>query len=411
MQFKIYILFHLLFLQLNFIAGAKTITVENGQRIKDAIALANHGDVIRIMPGTYREKGIIINKKVILYGVGNPVLDGEKKYEIITITEDDVIIQGITIINSGYSSLNDLAGIRILNARNVTIRNNRFENNFFAIYCQHATKAFISNNVISSNGISELDSGNGIHGWKSDSLLISSNYITGHRDGIYFEFVTNTLIIDNVSNKNIRYGLHFMFSNDDMYVRNVFSNNGAGVAVMHSRRVIMLKNDFRENWGSAAYGILLKDISDSRVEGNLYFQNTAAIYMEGSSRTDIRRNRFVNNGYALKIQASCDDNLIEMNNFSGNSFDVATNGSLVLNKFNSNFWDKYEGYDLDKNTVGDVPYRPLSIYAMIVERNATAMMLFRSPVVSLLERAEKVIPGMTPESLKDEKPQMKPLPL
>lgn len=133
--------------------------------------------------------------------------------------------------------------------------------------------------------------------------------------------------------------------------------------------------------------------------------------MEGSSRTLIKRNRFTNNGYAIRIQASCDDNTIEKNNFSGNSFDIATNGSLVLNTFNGNFWDKYEGYDLNRNKVGDVPYRPLSVYAMIVERNATAMMLFRSPVVGLLEKAEKVMPGLTPENLKDEYPLMKPLPL
>jgi nitrous oxidase accessory protein len=27
-----------------------------------------------------------------------------------------------------------------------------------------------------------------------------------------------------------------------------------------------------------------------------------------------------------------------------------------------NYWDKYEGYDLDKNKIGDIPYHPLSLY-------------------------------------------------
>jgi nitrous oxidase accessory protein len=173
----------------------------------------------------------------------------------------------------------------------------------------------------------------------------------------------------------------------------------------------MYQNEFRDNWGSSSYGLLLKEINDSRAENNLFYRNTAGVHMEGSNRIYFNHNRFIQNGNALKIQASCIDNTITGNNFSGNSFDVSTNGSLVLNSFHRNYWDKYEGYDLDKNGIGDVPYHPLSIYTLIVERNPTAMMLFRSPVASLLERAEKTLPGLTPENLRDDAPLMKPLAL
>ena len=61
---------------------------------------------------------------------------------------------------------------------------------------------------------------------KAIDLQIIANTISGHRDGIYFEFVTNSIIWRNISTKNIRYGLHFMFSNDDAYITNVFKNNG-----------------------------------------------------------------------------------------------------------------------------------------------------------------------------------------
>lgn len=85
----------------------------------------------------------------------------------------------------------------------------------------------------------------------------------------------------------------------------------------------------------------------------------------------------------MKIQASCMDNEIKTNNFIGNTFDISTNGTLVLNTFNSNYWDKYEGYDLDKNGIGDLPYHPLSLFSVIVEINPPAMLLFRSFIVSL----------------------------
>ncbi|HZG01875.1 MAG TPA: NosD domain-containing protein, partial [Chitinophagales bacterium] len=205
--------------------------------------------------------------------------------------------------------------------------------------------------------------------------------------------------------------LHFMFSNDVTYTNNSFTNNGAGVAVMFSKGVHMYNNLFSENIGDAAYGLLLKEISDSEIKNNRFEDNTIAIYMEGTNRIHAKENSFKNNGYALRIQASCNDNTVEKNNFIGNTFDVATNGSLVLNHFKNNYWDKYEGYDLNRNGIGDVPYRPVSMYSMIVEQNGAALMLYRSFMVTLLDKAEKVIPSITPENLIDNNPMMKPLSL
>lgn len=375
--------------------------------VQEAINNAMPGDTIMVERGVYRQPTIIVNKPLYLKGVGYPVLDGQKKYEIMIIKSDRVVVEGFAVRHSGYSGYNDIAAIRIINSRYVTIRNNKLDDTFFGIYCQHAISCTISNNELRSNAVNEITSANGIHCWKSDSMLITNNTITGHRDGIYFEFVTHSIIRNNTSTGNVRYGLHFMFSNDDAYVANLFKNNGAGVAVMFSKGVTMLQNTFAENWGAAAYGILLKEISDSQIEHNRFVRNTTGIYMEGTNRIRVAQNVFDNNGWALKIQASCNDNTVTRNNFLGNSFDVATNGSLVLNSFNNNYWDKYEGYDLNHDGVGDVPYRPVSLYAMIAERNPVTMMLFRSFITGLLDKAEKTIPGFIPENLKDDQPRMK----
>jgi len=131
--------------------------------------------------------------------------------------------------------------------------------------------------------------------------------------------------------------------------------------------------------------------------------------MEGTNRILVDKNEFVSNGWAMKIQASCMDNIIVNNNFLANTFDVGTNGTLVMNKFDHNYWDKYEGYDLNRDNVGDVPYRPVSLYSMIVEKNPATMMLFRSFMTSLLDKSEKIIPTLTPENLKDNYPFMKPI--
>jgi nitrous oxidase accessory protein len=198
-----------------------------------------------------------------------------------------------------------------------------------------------------------------------------------------------------------------MFSNNDIYVANTFLDNGAGVAVMYSHGVTMVNNHFLENWGDAAYGLLLKEISDSHIKGNIFEKNTTGIFMEGVSRIQVNNNSFLNNGWGMKIQASCMDINVTRNNFIGNTFDVGTNGSLVLNKFNYNYWDKYEGYDINKNKIGDIPYRPISMYSMIIEKYPSAMMLFRSFITSLMDKTEKIIPSITPENLKDDFPLMR----
>lgn len=377
--------------------------------IKAAIAAAAPGDTVWVNGGFYKEQNIIISRPLVLLGTHRPVLDGEGKYEIISIRSDHVVIDGFMLQHSGNGSMEDLAGIKIYNARYITIANNRLDDTFFGIYSLYSAQCRLLNNSLSAGGSTEQASGNGIHCWKSDSLLIEGNCITGHRDGVYFEFVTNSTIRNNESYGNIRYGLHFMFSHNDRYEGNLFKQNGSGVAVMYSHGVVMLNNRFVNNWGDAAYGILLKDISDSQIEDNQFLGNTSGIYMEGSSRINIRHNQFDRNGWALKIQASCDGNTVAENNFTGNSFDVGTNGSLVLNRFTGNYWDKYEGYDLNRDGLGDVPYRPVSLFAMIVERNPGAMMLFHSFMAGLLDKAEKVIPGLTPESLMDDAPAMKAL--
>jgi nitrous oxidase accessory protein len=391
---------------------AATLTVGKDQVItslRKAVALARDGDTILLHKGVYKEGNIVISKSVCLIGVNGPVLDGEGKHEILTVSGRAIVIKGIHFDNAGYSSVYDYAAIKVIDADNIIIENNIVTNAYFAIHIANASLGIVRNNTIKSNAKSEQGSGNGIHLWKCTEMVVEDNHLEGHRDGIYFEFVTHSIIQNNISIRNIRYGLHFMFSNDDAYINNVFRDNGAGVAVMFSNRVLMHSNIFEHNWGPSAYGLLLKEINDARIIHNSFMQNTAAIHMEGANRIEVKRNDFEGNGWAMRIQASSMDNLFFHNNFAGNTFDVATNGATAVNRYYNNYWDKYEGYDLDRNGVGDVPYHPVSMYSMIIEQNPTTLLLLRSFVVSLLEKAENALPTLTPENLVDERPVMKPL--
>ena len=63
---------------------------------------------------------------------------------------------------------------------------------------------------------------------------------------------------------------------------------------------------------------------------------------------------------------------------------------------------------MNKDGTGDIPYRPISLYAQIIEQNPQSVMLMRSFIVNLIDKVERAIPSVTPESVKDNKPGMKP---
>jgi len=410
-QFKLIIL---LLILLGENVWANTIIVEpnNPQKtIKRAFEQAQNGDTIIIKSGVYREGSLYLNKAVTIIGEDYPEIDGENQYENLLIEHNDVVVKNVLFSNSGSSSFTDIAALKIKDSKNVRIENCKFENNFFGIHTINSTYVSYINNQLTSGKVKGKPSANGIHIWKSKFMTIEDNIIQGHRDAIYLEFVESSTITNNQCIDNKRYGLHFMFSHDNVFKYNIFKRNDAGVAVMYSKRVKMIENVFTQSWGGAAYGVLLKEIDDSRIIRNTFSENTTAIYADGANRIEIHENKFLKNGWALKINASSSDAVLTNNNFFGNTFDVATNGKLKVKSFNENYWDKYEGYDLDKNGFGDVPYHPLSLFTVLVERNESAMLLFRSFMITLLDKSERVLPSITPDYLKDETPLMRPVKL
>lgn len=386
------------------------IVVDKNGRIKtitEAVSAAKNGDTVIVKTGEYKEGNIIISKSVKLIGSGEVVIDGEGKTELLTVTADNVEIKGFTFINAGISYLKENAAIKLENVKNCVVENNILKNNFFGIYLAKSENCIIRDNQIKADGKTEAASGNGIHLWYCKNISIESNNITGHRDGIYLEFVQEALIKNNFSEKNLRYGLHFMFSDGCVYTRNQFQKNGAGVAVMYSKNVNMSDNIFNDNWGPASYGLLLKDISQSIIERNHFISNTSGIYIEGSSKSIFNNNVFERNGWAIKLMANSMNNTFHRNDFIGNSFDVATNSRQNFNTFENNYYSKYKGYDLTKNGIGDLPYRPVKLYSIIVEQQPPSLVLLNSLFIELLDIAESVFPSLTPGALVDNSPSMR----
>lgn len=378
-----------------------------GASIAELVNAALPGDTIRVPAGVYTEPTIIIEKSVALIAEPGAVIRGSGDHELMVIAADGVTISGFSLEKVDKTFMEDRAAIRVAGAAGCRISDNTFSDTFFGIYLARAERCEVTGNRLSAHFDHETSGGNAIHSWYSKSLTIADNRISGFRDGIYLEFTEDSFVSGNASLDNVRYGLHFMFSNGCTYEDNLFSDNRAGVAVMYGKHITMRNNTFRKAWGSSAYGLLLKEIKDGDVEDNTFEGNSIGLLLESVDRMNFTANRFRENGWAIKLMASATDNVFSRNVFSANTLDVATNSRSSFSRFEGNYWDRYQGYDLDHDGFGDVAHRPVSLFSVLAEQHESILYLYRSPLIDVLDAAERLIPVLTPTDLVDAHPVMR----
>ncbi|PJZ68139.1 ABC transporter substrate-binding protein [Leptospira perolatii] len=375
--------------------------------VKAAVATAQNGDSILIQSGIYKEGSIPIERRISIQGSSDTLVDGQKIGHVFDVKSDGVRIRGVKIVGSGISDTTEYAGIHAENVKDCKFEGNSFEDTAYAIYLANVDGCLVSQNETTGNAKNEVSGGNGVHLWSSKNVQILENKIQKHRDGIYLEFSSNLKIEDNTSKDNIRYGMHFMFSSDNDFRRNEFSGNSAGVAVMYSKNILVESNIFRNNWGDSSYGLLLKEISESIFTKNQLVENTVAIFSDGCNRNYFTHNKIENNGWGIRLLGNSDSNIFAKNDFANNVFDISTNAKRTSNQFLENFWDRYSGYDLNRDAFGDIPFRPVHFFGYWVTEYPFLMILYESPVVLFLQGLEKAFPIVIPVDFEDKKPSMK----
>ncbi len=378
--------------------------------ISAALKMVQSADRIVVKGGYHRTDSpsgfLLIDRPISLIGEDYPVIDGGHKSHVIKISSNSVHIEGFSIINSGKSDTEDYAGIYVEQADHCSIRKNIMVNNTYGIYLAKSHDCLLEANLLAGREKREILAGNGLHLWYSNRAEIKGNLIYGHRDGLYFEFAEDLLVSGNYSRKNQRYGMHFMFSHNNKIYNNEFRQNPTGVALMYSRNLFINGNSFLESRGSAAYGLLLKEINDSSIASNKFSQNTVGIFMDTSNRNRIEKNNIVHNDWAMRVLGSSDSNSFTENSVRFNHFDVTTNSRENPNRYYRNYWSHYRGYDLNRDGLGDIPYRPVQIFSYWVSSYPTALLLLKAPLVYFLEFAERLFPVISPQKLLDREPLM-----
>ena len=368
---------------------------------------AEKGAIIVLKPGVY-DGPIVIRKSVTLDGAGKATIDAHGKGTVITIKASGVTVQNLRLIGSGDQHNDIDAGITIEGNFNV-IKNNIIEECLFGVSIQQSNNNVIRRNKISSKSDAELGTrGDSFRLWYSRNNIIEENIVTKSRDFVVWYSADNIIKNNNISDG--RYGLHFMYSRYNLVEDNTFLRNSTGIFLMYSDSVVLRGNHVFRAQGAAGVGIGFKEASNLDIFNNEILYNGVAMYLDVSPFQPDTTNRIYRNTIAFN-----DTGVMFLNDWKGNEFmdnrfmnnirqvAVSTFATANRNIWQGNFWDDYEGFDLNKDGIGDRPYR-LNVYADRLGMDVPHAAFFRgTPVLGLLDFMEKLAPFTEPMLMLEDK--------
>jgi nitrous oxidase accessory protein len=371
------------------------------------IDAAAPGAIVEVEPGVYRGD-LYIDRTLQLVGKGRPRLVGSGRGSVVRVRAPGVAVEGFDIDGlAGGDLVSDSSGVHVA-APGAVVRDCRIGNSLFGVYLREAHGARVEHNVIRGIvGKEAGEKGSGIHIWNTLGFTFAGNDIADARDGIYIQNASQGFVRGNVA-RRLRYGLHYMSSDDNTFEDNLFEDSAAGAVLMFSRRLQFRRNRFLHNRGFASVGLLFKDLSDSVAEDNLIADNARGIFLEGSSHNIFRRNVIAESDVALVIYGSCAENRFEGNAFLGNLTPLTLFARRTDTLFDGNYWSENDEPDLDGDGRSDRPYTIGNLFDHLRGNLTAADLMAQSPAAAALVAAERVFPVLDPVQAVDRAPLAHP---
>ena len=389
--------------------------------LRERLADATAGRVLVVPAGRYYGP-FVIDRSLHLKADGTAWLIGDRTTHTVAITAPDVTLEGFDISASGLDLAKDQAAVHVTGAR-AAVLSNHIHDALHGVYVRQADDVRIEHNTIvgTERAVEEVDPlaaagtpaagelcevdlnqnrrGNGIHVWNATGQIIVGNTIRHTRDGIYFSFVDGSAVRHN-DIAGVRYGLHYMYSDDNQFDGNLFVDNAAGAALMSSKHIVLRRNRFLANQGHRSYGILLQTVDQSTLQANEIVGNTTGVFIESGNGNRLLDNTIARNHIGIHVSDSSDENGFAGNAFVGNLHTVETSGgnraSVWAIDGRGNHWDTAVAFDLDQNGVADVPHRELDLFGRTRREFPVIGLLAGSPGERLLRfvHARLALPGL-----------------
>ena len=387
---------------------AAVIQIGAGADLQAAIDQAQDGDTLRLAAGTYTGK-IIINKPLTLEGSDkrDAIIQGDRTGRTISVMAPNVTIKHITVTKSGISLPNMDAGIFLDKAADAAhIVENNILDNSVGVYLWGAPNALVERNTIIGNKeLRENERGNGVTVWNAPNSKVVYNDISHGRDGI-FSNASNFNTFSHNHFHDLRYGVHYMYTNDSQIEGNIVSNSKIGFAIMFSTNIKLRDN---VSYNNIDQGIMLNYANDSIIDGNAVEKSPKCVYLYNANNNQFTNNHFEGCEMGIHFSGAAEGNTIRENAFVNNHIQIKYVGTRFMDWADGgkgNYWSDNSAFDLDGDGIADTAYKPNNITDQILWRAPSARLLMNSPAVSIVKWAQKEFPAIMPGGMTDSRPLM-----
>jgi len=322
-------------------------------------------------------------------------------------------LKNLTIKGSGSEHERVDAGVKLYKTKHCNIINNKIIDVLFGIDLQEADDNNISYNYITSKPYDIGLRGDAIRLWYSNYNTLSHNHISRSRDFVVW-YSHENLIAYNYGELG-RYSLHFMYTGKNIVKNNTFVKNSVGIFFMYSKDTIATGNTIKSSVGTTGLGIGMKDCSNYTITNNRILYCARGLYIDRSpfepdSKNLIKDNYILYNSEGVHFHSLSLNNIFINNIFKGNIEDVINdsyNTKVTQNRWDGNYWDRYEGFDRDHDGIGDTPFNEFFYADKMWLLNPNVKFFYASPVISAINFFTKLAPISQPvKLLTDNHPKM-----
>lgn len=427
-------------------AWAERIAVSPGAMTQEAIDLASDGDVIVLKRGEHRGP-IHVRRKVTLEGEAGAILIGPSEGSVVTVSAPGAVVRGLTIRGSGRDLEKMDSGVFVeKTATGALVEGNRIDGNLYGVYLHGAENAVAQGNTII--GIQEgrlNEAGNGISVWNAPGAKVLDNSVQYGRDGI-FVITSRRNVFSGNRFRDLRFAVHYMYTNDSEITDNVSVNNAVGYALMFSNRLKVSGNvsdgdrdhgflfnyangseitrnsvlgrlQPAERWASA--GMRSKDDKEHGMpaasEPELDLASgarpgpTKCVFIYNANQNRFRDNWFEGCEIGIHFTAGSERNEMVGNAFIRNRNQVKYVSTRYLDwskDGRGNYWSDNPAFDLNGDGIGDSAYRPNDLVDKVLWTAPQAKVLMNSPAVQVIRWAQAQFPALLPGGVVDSHPLM-----
>jgi nitrous oxidase accessory protein len=378
--------------------------------LAEALARAQPGDTLRLGAGVHRGGVTVAVPRLTLAGDHGAVVDAEGEGSVITIAAPDAVVRGLEIRNSG-TRLNEMdAGVFINKAGDrARVEGNRLTGNLFGVYLWGPDDALVRSNVIV--GRSDLrmsERGNGVSVWNSPGSRVEGNDIRNGRDGIFTQTSQRNVFHGNRL-RDLRFGVHYMYTDNSEVSDNVSEGNHVGYALMYSTGLTVTGNHSEND---RDHGFALNYANQSIFRSNVVRQGgVKCVFIYNANYNEFRDNWFEGCGIGVHFTAGSEQNVLTGNAFIGNETQVKYVGTRYLDwshEGRGNYWSDNPAFDLNGDGIADGAFRPNDLVDQVVWTYPLAKLLLNSPAIQVLRWAQSQFPALLPGGVVDSAPLMRP---